>query len=686
MFYNYCVKKKIEPYVYSAWVNKISLKNKEKKRFIVATYSALYILKRHVLGKNLKICNIYPWVSLTNYTVLDNNFNNLNLTFGTKKIFLQIVDVENVTNSIISFLKALFPADYQGIEYEIPFKIQIQKKKKKEKTNLVSLFVSFCHSLQIAINEPLITKMLKQFKRKPRVFDLSVYQIEQKFINPLLMSLKLASNIDSIKIDSTKVSHCLVNLGDVISKNKNIKELTICGNKKISHFNVFLQGLEQSNIESLYFINCHFNDNVMNLLINSNKTFKSLGFDQCGITSAMMNQILHSKSSLSSLSRFSLKNNSNIFSNNMVRSLFKFCTEKAIKYLELQNVGIDISILFDNIHNLSFVKNLNISGNSATDHIKNFSFPTTLESIELSNIKWGPSSLICTLLHTFQNGSFDFSNAIMSQDHWNTVFNELMNSDSSGLFINSFDWSGNPIDTRLLQFLLKFDSLNKLSLDYCTYSDEKAHSILNSIIALIQRQNITSFSFKGCKKRYNTLIINELFPILVQRNNIVNLDVSGNYIGSKGLNTIIKLINSSKSLKKLNFDDSRPKKVSTLTSLLKAISSSNSLVEVVEPKNDIKAILAKFPAMNETLHSNWVQCKKKFIQNQMNEENDDEEYISSEQTSFSNSYASTFDSHREIELEASWDVNINLNIKTGFSEWESMKNEFSLNNLTNVEI
>ena len=70
------------------------------------------------------------------------------------------------------------------------------------------------------------------------------------------------------------------------------------------------------NIESLYFINCHFNDNVMNLLINSNKTFKSLGFDQCGITSAMMNQILHSKSSLSSLSRFSLKNNSNIFSFN----------------------------------------------------------------------------------------------------------------------------------------------------------------------------------------------------------------------------------------------------------------------------------------------------------------------------------------------------------------------------------
>ena len=32
------------------------------------------------------------------------------------------------------------------------------------------------------------------------------------------------------------------------------------------------------------------------------------------------------------------------------------------------------------------------------------------------------------------------------------------------------------------------------------------------------------------------------------------IDVSGNYIGSKGLNTIIKLINSSKSLKKLNFE------------------------------------------------------------------------------------------------------------------------------------
>ena len=688
-FYGSLVKKKVEPLVFSAWIKKISRKKKEQSRFMVATEAALYLAKKAVIGKGLKISKIYPWVTISEIVIAAPDI--VKMTFGSQKISLYVDQLEQISKSLSSFLSGYFPESYRytftshfatDATYSIPLK-----------RYLPSLYVSQCHALEAPINEQFFTFLSKESARKTDMLDLTEIDVDKKTAAAFVPVLGMVRTIAGLKVNGSNFAGVLKNLASVIIENPTVTKLVIENVDKFRHYTDFLEAIDKSHVISLELIDFSLNDERFEQLMALNRlsSMQHLALDKCKLSTATIELMCKNQGKFKSMSTLAIRNNKGIFNKVLVKSVLNLCCQQSISNLQLTKLGFKIDWLFLYLSNLVFLAKLDISGNICDEHLKSLPLPASLKTFDMSQVQWKPFSLIQMLTERpFNEGTeLNFTGAILSHSDWNAFYDQINQVQQPGLQIAKLDWSENPLDTRFLAFCSTLTNLKWLGLNRCEYSDDKIRPILNGLEQLVRQRRLEGFHMRGTKKRQHKVIITSLLPTFTELKCLVDLDVSDNRIGNNGLNLLQKLVAESENLRCLSFDGSRPSKVPSLSKLLQQLSASESVIRVPLPKNDINAVLAKAPAMKETLRQVWDDLREKIDLRRASTPCDETNlHTFTERTAFptTNLPLTTIGDTMDMTLSASWNVDINLPFNNGFQEWEELRQRYSLTKISGIDV
>jgi hypothetical protein len=692
LFYGTLVKRKVERPLFFSWIRTFSQrKQKDHDRFLVATWSALYLSKRGVFGKTLKITKIFPWVTLNSVKVIEPTC--VEFVFGPRIVVTHLESAENILSVLSPFFASFFPENYP-FEFNSPYG-DSPEKLIPQRQLLPSIYVSFCHSLEIPMNDVLFSFLQKECAKSSNRLNISKLEIDSRTASALVPTLAFTRGFRFLRVNGATFSGVFKGLSEILAGHPHLAELVISNADNFKYFDEFLAAIDRSNIIVLGFSDLWVAADRMTALMNCERIslFQALVFSECRLDAASVKVLTKHSAKLNSLYQLSIRHNKDAFTRSEIKKLLKMCCEHSVTRLELSFVSLNLSHLFPLLAPLQFLQTLIVAGNHCEDPVPAFSLPPSLIDIDLSYIKWKPLLLLQVLTETSYNPltRLKLAGIVLTSNDWNSVLDHLHQIHFRNTTIAELDWSENMLDTRVITFLAALKSLKGLQLNRCLYSDDKIHPILNGLTALIQGQPITRFEMRGAKKRLNTVVVRGLFKTFAEQNVLCELDVTDNRLGTEGLADLNALAARSTSLRTLAFDGSKPSKVTALTKLFATLAASQSILRVRPPTKDIDSIVSKTPAMKDMLKSGWKNLTHKISDRKAScgFGEDDEESISQRaECSTSTAFATPLPTevHSIAPLVASWSVEINLPFNTGFMEWEEMKQKYSLTAVSGIDI
>jgi hypothetical protein len=300
---------------------------KRQSRFLVATVSALYLTKKTKFGKSLKIADIFPWVRLTSakFSLPDL----MSLNFGTSSINSHFESISNASFILSQFFSAFFPENYRLI-FETIFSPQ-SSEIQSSKHYLPAVYVSFCHSLEIPINDVLFSFLSRDDNNR---LDLTKIEIDSRTAMAVLPTLSFTRTFRTIRINGSQFPQTFRSIAGILNANPFITGLSLNGADSMKYFDEFIHGLDHSGVIRLSFIDISLGDGRLEMLIGSSRMpqLQTLVLDKCKVP---VTKFTEPPERLNSLCQLTIRNNKDIFKRSVVRKVLKLCCEHSIAKLEL---------------------------------------------------------------------------------------------------------------------------------------------------------------------------------------------------------------------------------------------------------------------------------------------------------------------------------------------------------------
>ncbi|OHT15924.1 hypothetical protein TRFO_13576 [Tritrichomonas foetus] len=694
------VNPKAEPIIESAWVKKISTKNREDTRFAVATNSALYLCKNMGLVRNLRISHTFAWIDLLSFQKVNESLIEFKFKKNTLKLIVQ--HPTKFSNSIFSTLQRIIPQIYDKIIFDTPISSESLGGPKPRPTQFIDIFLSICHSKELAPNIPFFSHLRKSLRMGE---PLSIIQgsFDTHVLKAAIDAFSLTTTIEFAIFGGFNFLDLYNSLGKAISGNKTVKKLKLTNYANPNKFENFFNGLKLSSITTLIFESVTFKINNVKDLAQEikNTSIKSLSFIGCDFNIVTFLPILQAGSNFQSIDFFEISGDEGKTHFNCYSELLVFLKESQIKNVKLSQMGIDISVFFKMIQNFPEleIESLDLSNNKfCMNQITNYVFPETIRAFNLSKVHWEAGTFHEFLSHqTFVSDGvhIDFSQAHFNEKK-SDLFEKLPQYPSTPMILR-LNWNHNVITSKLIRFFAEYSFIEKASFDYCkiipgTNIDE----LLESISYFISKTQLSKLSLKGTFIGAKGDAMSKIRNSLITAPSLISLDISDNKIGDRGLLIFKDIIMKSPSIGSIAFDGSEIKDPLALMQFFKEISNKEHLFYVSKPRRDMTRLITDSSSekLKKELEDSWENLKKKIKHHSkatnLIEISDNDSFMLYGSTSFSSKFNSMILNSSLISVniptvEASWDLNINIGYTGSEQEWENLRQIYSISNLAGIQ-
>ena len=692
------VNPKAEPMIINSWVKKINTKNREDTRFAVATNSALYLCKSMSFTKNIRISNIFAWVDLTSFKII--NDTTIQFIFKNASTKLVIRDSLVFAKSIFSVLQRIVPSIYENIAMECP-EIKANEASTPHRTQFLDLFISYSHSMGVTYNPQFCLRLRKSLRMGEPLSLLHGGAFDQITLEIAMKALELTKTISFLKVGGFSFHNLFPMVGHAVTINKTLRKIKIENYVISSKFQTFFTGLKESSVKHLTFESVTFKPAHIDIIITNirNCLLKSLSFIGCDFNNSIFSPILDSGKNFSSLHSFEVSGDEEKSCFLNYNKLLLFLQDSQMKDVKLTKMGIDIGNFLDQIKNFKNLQleSLDLSYNTfKKKKIDNYIIPPSLKSFKISNVTWGKNTLkefLIKLSYISSNLHIDFSSAIIEKCKHQDIFSDLSDCVITPTIV-SLNWNNNIITPKLFQYFSEYLYLEKASFDYCKIlKDEDIQELLNALIHFISKTHVEKLSVKGTFGKLKSNFILLMKDALI-KSYITKLNISDNKIGENGL-TILKDIIMQSHIGIVTFDGSEITNPSSLIQFFREISECNHLFYVSKPRRDISFIGANCTdRIHRKLSKAWRKLKSKVHHNKKSLQNyqlsDNESVFGVDSSLFSSdcssvNFYSSIISMPTTNVEASWDIDLNIDLGFIKHKWDDLKEEYSVLKLAGVE-
>ena len=681
--------KEVEPFVYGNWVYKINTKGGKDLRYFAVTYVQIYLCKQTVLGHSLKISRNYPLVDLKSISS-DRRKNTITFVFASAQMTIESEAFDVISRFLANLFFELFPEDFTR-SFDIQLKSPFTPPAKIPQL-FISLFASFSKSFEFSLNFDFIKELKRELKQNQHLIDFCELPLNKKSVYCLLSALELTKNIKLLKICESKYFPLFQALTRIVTTNKFIGTLTICGVRSENNYDHFIIALNNSTVVNLRFESSKLSTNAITKLAycDQAKVFQKISFVSCSIDEKKLNILVKFFERFTALKEFELCNSHNAITHSHMSSLTTALSKSSLTTIVLRNTNLNIlEFLMSLSGRESRIESIDVSENMFSSVINptnkkevEIILPASLKNLKMTDVSWAADALLHMLVKQkyASNCSIDISNVSFVDSKYSRLFSKIENSTPVDESFTGLTWRENELDPRLIVFLAKNKRLERIDISKCDYKNENSVPILNSLVVLIHELNITHFSFAGSKQRSNTQIINELLLVLQSNQTIKTLDISENYIGDTGLEVLQRCIESSSGLKSISFDMSHPTSLEQYSALLRSIIANQSIVYVATPTVDIKLLRQANPQGAESLVSLWntiiEACK---VHDSMGGKDDDD---GDKLSALSSSMTTNALKSEDEELTTSWEVDFPKQKESvNQKEWKAMSERYTLANV-----
>ena len=211
--------------------------------------------------------------------------------------------------------------------------------------------------------------------------------------------------------------------------------------------------------------------------------------------------------------------------------------------------------------------------------------PRTLTRLDLADVEWGEGTLTGAFklisMRTELGMHVDFSNAHASHEEFERTFADIKQNMNFPLL--SLKWNGNKVDKRFIDFLLKNNSMNFLSMDNIFNVNSPNIDLICDFIT--STQSVNKLSIRGGNTCYIGASIRKIVKA-VNSSIIEDLDISDNKIPDSGINALKGIFTDDTNLKFLSFDGCLPEKSDAYIGLIDA-AAQNRHIKISFPFNDL---------------------------------------------------------------------------------------------------
>ena len=254
-------------------------------------------------------------------------------------------------------------------------------------------------------------------------------------------------------------------------------------------------------------------------------------------------------------------------------------------------------------------ESVRINGGFMKKPVQSMSLPPTLSDIKFGHCEWTAVAFISTwsLLISHQTSdkklSLSFSSTVMTPKRWEKFFAAVTSAGCPDLV--SFAWDENPLDRRLLKFLLKSPALTKLNADGCL--QQGSDSVNDFADFLNASKSIAEVSIRGTEKSRLGTSAEALFRKLTKNKLLKVLDVSNNDFKDDGLTALGELLVANKVLEAVKFRNNNIATGRAYADFFTAVMNRGPKLNIEWPEKEIHA-LRKAKQLRSATVNHMMDC------------------------------------------------------------------------------
>ncbi|OHT06665.1 hypothetical protein TRFO_25195 [Tritrichomonas foetus] len=677
------VSRKTEPIIKDDFVLIKNHRNKEGRRYCVATTAALYLCKTIKFFRPFKIAQIFPWVNLLEISTNENSNSKKTIFRFKSNDGDSTENVEIFFDDINAYLIPVLSELYQFFGSVFPFKTDFNdgilsnyEFHLNPGCYIAYLYISFCKSMEITPNESLFNNLL-DLQSIPQIkIDFVELRVDQKSLKPFLHSIRFLNNIFSLHIPGNEISNFNNNgafcyLRDIIGNNEGLSSLFIDGFDSLNNFEEFTATVASSSIRTICFRNIDFPTPLLVQFFQmiQNSELMELKFIHCKIENNIVQFMMNDPMLFARLSVLAF-NESDLFQNIVdLRRYFHFLNEAKISGIELVDDHIDVAEVFNILSNYPKLPlvSLNLSKNDCIHFSGHYSLPVTLTELILQKVKWTTNSLLSIMTsQRFQNQiTIDLS---CLQGNVSDLHNSFNPTDSNNF--RTIIWNNNVISAKFFMFLKQYRDLTKLSLNECTYEHGTGPDIANTMILYLQSAKLKELSICGSHgnqhANQHANLVNSLFAVIRTHQTLESIDITDNSIGDIGVRNFVRAIEGNTLISQIAFDGSNMVNSEFMVQVFNKLSTFKHLTNIAYPKNDIDNLI-KNGGDKSKLDEAWKKLQAEVAKHQKMMD--------------SKPPVETVDSKHFV----SWDISISLPPIDKTDHWSNLRNRFTLANITGMQ-
>ena len=598
-------------------VEEITKNGEKKESFFLFHFAGVFLLQQRSFSKQYQINKSIPLVDLTKIIVTKKM-----LTFQSEKQQFSIKHPKHIkiANKVATVHQIIF--DHPSLQFSVEFDDSTQNLYEQQYFDfqsdylLADRFIGCCFRLQIQFNENLIKETYQTLASSRNYINIKAEFAANPYISAIVQAIAYDTEIKTICLKNVSMPYFLQYLG-IIAKDSISCERIIMKNvdftPQMKNLDLLFNENNSLAAKEFDFKSCNFTSNSSIAFFESFSKYKNdiydLTFEDCEFIYDSIDALFQSlffSQCFHNLEGIYFSGIKQIEALPLLIIQLVSCgwvlEKHCLKTLAVINSALKIDQLIPQILTLdSGFENLDLSENSFlspfSPKIKINSFQHITNFI-LRKCTFGKGCLISLLNALSKHDklfTLDSSECQMDEESWKAFYSQI--EDITVPKLQCLIWDYNEINSAnsssFVQFVKQQPSLTDLSISYCVSKLER-DSVLPNLIDMMNTKALESFTMKA---KMDSSLGPELSPLLVAliRNGVVkSLNISGQAVGEKCLQTICREMPSS--LVSINFDGFSPSTAESFFSICESFLDRQWLKNVEWPASDVKAAIAKSPS------------------------------------------------------------------------------------------
>ncbi|OHT13191.1 hypothetical protein TRFO_16746 [Tritrichomonas foetus] len=483
-------------------------------------------------------------------------------TFRTAKVVLSHPNAQSFLAPVLSALRALLPAQ-NAYCIHAPAGMLIPSST-PQPTQFVDLFISFCHSMNLTINDNLIVNFKRTLLKKQPLEILQV-SFDKNILQAICRALIFVRTVKDLKIGGFTFSDLYLDITRILMNNNTLETLKVVNYTKKKNFSDFILSMPRSSIKSLTFQSITFQRSMIQSLVNSiciSPNLKHIGFVNCGFDSFVFGAIFDTPENFKNIESFEISKDESEISLSFIPNIISFILVAGITSLNLTEMALDIALVFSSIENTPDLEihTLNLSGNYCSKLYKRgYTFPHTFEILKLAEVRWDGQTLcdFLTMQHFKSEISLDLSSVSFPGSTESEPF-ELLNGKIFSTKVSKFIWNNNFLTPTFLKFIEKNESIRVLSYEMCSIPLDARNDFLEALSNFISNSSVTYLSLRGSLRTFKSKAIYALKKSLIKHDLFEELNISDNVFCDKGIEALGEIISQSNNIQYIKCDGEDP--------------------------------------------------------------------------------------------------------------------------------